>query len=733
MFSYPQNLNRLDEVKNGQSAPMRRIFEKSRCKCPRCVAKRRVQFLAVFGSCITAAAGCYLLVHHSDSGAPPALNQQEALAEEPTPDVNAIVERKAQPLSIAATQLRAVWKEQDNKSAQDSPPKESVSADSREQRESLTLPEGNRNFSENRSSNLVREVQPISHASGWQTVVPSEAPKNLPTGEFQREPKPDGEKVPATAALSSPEPPTDSKSNASQSGKPEEGTDHSLEVAESELPGKQPEPFAAERSGVVPPSSVAQSVADPGFVGPAVAAIVKLSPTPSNADTTAIGAADPWEKKDPEDVAMAKRSGADKPFEPQPKGPDSAIGPEPVNSEGPIHPSREPGMNENSAEAGPSNPYGFLSQWFPESRRTIQGKSVETSLDGNELLVQNQESATKDPVSGAPAIATTPGTDSKSNAKLDKPEEGTTRAPEVAESEMPGKQPPSGETSDVATPRSPAQSIADPSFAGPAVVATTNVSPALSNGHVVGVGAADPREKKNPEDVAMAKTSGPLTALVASLGNNISGEVPAREPRKPRGYITIKSEPEEAQNQEAEDHPPKPRDHPLKTQNHPANVEDYPPKALGHSQKPQDQPSNVRDYFSNTQDRPSKPPDTSGDLRRFASSFLQSDQTGNIADQHRFFADSVHYYHEGDLSWAGVAAATRRYHQGRQNRRYGAEGTATVKGPVNGGFYVVEQPVSWSRSEGSRVTRGRSLLRLRVVPTDRNGWKITSIEEIGQQ
>jgi hypothetical protein len=624
LFSYPQNLNRLDEVKNGQSAPMSRIFEKSRCKCPRCVAKRRVQFLAVFGSCLTAAAGCYLLVHHSDSGAPPALNQQEALAEEPTPDVNAIVERKAQPLSIAATQLRAVWKEQDNKSAQDSPPKESVSADSREQRESLTLPEGNRNFSENRSSNLVREVQPISHAGGWQTVVPSEAPKNLPTGEFPREPKPDGEKVPATAAL----------------------------------------------SGVVPPSSVAQSVADPGFVGPAVAAIVKLSPTPSNADTTAIGAADPWEKKDPEDVAMAKRSGADKPFEAQPKGPDSAIGPEPVNSEGPIHPSREPGMNENSAEAGPSNPYGFLSQWFPESRRTIQGKSVETSLDGNELLVQNQESATTDPVSGAPAIATTPGTDSKSNAKLDKPEEGTTRAPE---------------------------------------------------------------EKKNPEDVAMAKTSGPLTALVASLGNNISGEVPAREPRKPRGYITIKSEPEDAQNQEAEDHPPKPRDHPLKTQNHPANVEDYPPKALGHSQKPQDQPSNVRDYFSNTQDRPSKPPDTSGDLRRFASSFLQSDQTGNIADQHRFFADSVHYYHEGDLSWAGVAAATRRYHQGRQNRRYGAEGTATVKGPVNGGFYVVEQPVSWSRSEGSRVTRGRSLLRLRVVPTDRNGWKITSIEEIGQQ
>src|SRR5262249_55995893 len=112
------------------------------------------------------------------------------------------------------------------------------------------------------------------------------------------------------------------------------------------------------------------------------------------------------------------------------------------------------------------------------------------------------------------------------------------------------------ETSDVAAPSSVAQSIADPSFAGPAIVATTSVPPALLNGHVVGVGAAEPREKKNPEDVAMAKTSGPAAALVASLGSNTSGEVAALEQRKPRGYITIKSAPEEAQNQEAESHPP---------------------------------------------------------------------------------------------------------------------------------------------------------------------------------
>ena len=675
-FWCPQNRNCLDEVRNGLIAPMRRIFEKSRCKCPRCVAKRRVQFLALFGSCIAAAAGCYFLIHHSDPGAPPILNQQEALAGEPIPDVNVFLGRKAQPLSITATQLGAVWKEQDNRNAMDSPPKEGVSAGSREQRESLTLPGSDRNLSENRSSNLVGEV-PMPHASGWQTVVPSEAPTSPPKVDLQREPQP--EKVAATAVQSSPEPPnsgllvqnqesatrgpvsdapaiattpgTDSKSNASKSDKPAEGTDHSPEVAESEQAAKQPP--SGETFDVVPSSSVAQSITDPSVAGSAVAATVNVPPTPSNKEVAAAGAAD----------------------------------------------SREVGVNKNGAEAvkaAPSNPDGLLSQWLSEGPRIVRGKSVETSLDGNELLVQNQE---------------------------------------VAESEMPGKHPPSGETSDVAAPSSVAQSIADPSFAGPSIVATTNVSPTPSNGHVqvVGVGAAEPREKKNPEDVAMAKTSGPSAALVASLGNNTSGEVPAEEPRKPRGYITIKSAPEEAQNQEAENQPPKPRDHPLKTENHPANVEDYPSKALGHSQKPQDQPPNVRDYFSNTQDRPSKPPDTSGDLRRFASSFLQSDQTGNIADQHRFFADSVHYYHEGDLSWAGVAAATRRYHQERQNRRYGAEGAATVKGPVNGGFYVVEQPVSWSRSEGSRVTRGRSVLRLRVVPTDRNGWKITSIEEIGQQ
>ena len=127
---------------------------------------------------------------------------------------------------------------------------------------------------------------------------------------------------------------------------------------------------------------------------------------------------------------------------------------------------------------------------------------------------------------------------------------------------------------------------------------------------------------------------------------------------------------------------------------------------------------------------PAKSHDESIDLQRFAFDFLQTDRTGSVADQHRFYADSVHFYGEGDLSWAGVAAAIRRYHQEKQNKQYAAAGLAVVKGPVNGGFYVIDQPVSWTRTDGSRLTRGRSMLHLRVVSTGRGHWKITSIEEV---
>jgi hypothetical protein len=123
-------------------------------------------------------------------------------------------------------------------------------------------------------------------------------------------------------------------------------------------------------------------------------------------------------------------------------------------------------------------------------------------------------------------------------------------------------------------------------------------------------------------------------------------------------------------------------------------------------------------------------PHQAGDLQRFATDFVQTDTSGNVGEQRRFYSDSVHFYNEGDLSWASVAAATRRYHHDKQ--QYQVAARPVVKGPVNGGFYVIDQPVSWSRMEGSTLVRGRSILRMRVITTGRAGWKITSIEEFGR-
>jgi len=111
--------------------------------------------------------------------------------------------------------------------------------------------------------------------------------------------------------------------------------------------------------------------------------------------------------------------------------------------------------------------------------------------------------------------------------------------------------------------------------------------------------------------------------------------------------------------------------------------------------------------------------------------FVRTGQAGGVAEQRRFYAESVHFYGEGNLSWASVAAATRRRHEENQ-KRLGAAAPAVVKGAADGGFYVVDQPVSWSRTDGSKQTRGRSILRLRVISTGRGGWKITSIEEVAQ-
>ena len=248
----------------------------------------------------------------------------------------------------------------------------------------------------------------------------------------------------------------------------------------------------------------------------------------------------------------------------------------------------------------------------------------------------------------------------------------------------------------------------------------------------------------NPSPAASAPSSqhanlhapdanGALTGLVASQSNNAvevptptpspspnPNPAPHQEANELHGYIAFAAKNELAAS-------PRPAQHPAKVPGNRVTADETPPEPRESARKTEDIPAATP-----------TPADRSGRLRSqfnqledFASDFVRTDRSGNIGEERRFYADSVHFYNEGDLSWASVAAATRRYHQAGQNKQFQAAGAATVKGPVDGGFYVVDQPVSWSRMEGSSLVRGRSLLRMRVLPTGTT-WKITSIEEVGR-
>jgi hypothetical protein len=119
------------------------------------------------------------------------------------------------------------------------------------------------------------------------------------------------------------------------------------------------------------------------------------------------------------------------------------------------------------------------------------------------------------------------------------------------------------------------------------------------------------------------------------------------------------------------------------------------------------------------------------DLRRFAADYLRTDENENVEAQARYYAGSVHFYREGDLSWARIAAATQRYHRNSRQRRY-VLSPASIRGPVDGGFWVVDQPFTWMKSDGIRTHTGRSVLRMRVIPVGRGNFKITSVEQVGQ-
>jgi len=153
-------------------------------------------------------------------------------------------------------------------------------------------------------------------------------------------------------------------------------------------------------------------------------------------------------------------------------------------------------------------------------------------------------------------------------------------------------------------------------------------------------------------------------------------------------------------------------------------------ESMSHKNPPPDEAKLASSNGPGTDGHDSQSRGLSENLQRFASDFVRATQSDNIAAEHRFYADSVHFYSEGDLSFASVAAATRRYHRVQQTKRSEVAAPAATTGPVNGGFFEIDQPVRWTESQGEKVTQGRSVLRLRVVPGDHGAWKITSIDEV---
>jgi hypothetical protein len=358
-----------------------------------------------------------------------------------------------------------------------------------------------------------------------------------------------------------------------------------------------------------------------------------------------------------------------------------------------------------------TDPYGLLPRWITESGVEATPEPARVSADEAERVAQNQENAVVDPVPGDREASLEEASEPKSDISevaVAGPEPSSEPAIPVGTSVPEEKKP--AEAALVSVPES-----AEPLPQRPKTNTSVSQSaskPALATEDKPANQSADTAKGKEP------KLAGSLASFVAIQGNDFLKDATRPEHREPQGYITLESRPESLRNAARRIRSPKPPEHRPKTEDDPVEHADNPPKS------PDDQ--------SKRGDAPSGPANESADLQRFVLDFVRSGQAGSVSQQHQFYADSVHFYGEGDLSWTGVAAATRRYNGENQSRRLGATAPAVVKGPVDGGFYVVDQPVSWSRTDGGRITRGRSVLRLRVVSTGRGGWKITSIEEVGR-
>jgi hypothetical protein len=396
-----------------------------------------------------------------------------------------------------------------------------------------------------------------------------------------------------------------------------------------------------------------------------------------------------------------------------------------------------------------SDPFFLFPAWLTKVDGETPGESPHVSVDKAEAALP-QEKSVAGPGSSAPESSPRVASGPESEAfKMTEPFEEKSPEPvltSVPPASLPAVAPAQADPRDIsvsATPVDPLETRNDSPAVVPASPAEKNKPADIALASSAGSSGPTPQQTKKPDLVSRStpqpalpsesnvnqfsengkketepKLAGTLASFVAMQGNELVKSPPSPERPEPQGYITVESKPESVRSGTSRTRSSKPADRRSKTETDPAEAPDNPPES--------------QETVPNRGDNPARPDHESVDLQRFASDFVRTDQTGSIAEQHRFYADSVRFYTEGDLSWAGVAAATQRYHREKRNRRYGAAAPATVKGPVNGGFYVVDQQVSWSQTDGPRPTRGRSILRLRVVPTGRGGWKITSIEEIGQ-
>jgi hypothetical protein len=189
---------------------MRRIFEKSICKCPGCVAKRRIRFLTVLVTCIAVSAAYVVLIDHREPIADPFLSMKETLAKEPTLDPGAISNRDSETVSTALAEPGIPAEQQDIGAAKERLAQDDFLANSPKPTEYPASLYGSVNLPVLPSSNPIGEP-PVPHTNGWQTALMGDAPGSAPRGEAQGALQLDSAKV---AAAVKPEPSPDLQANA---------------------------------------------------------------------------------------------------------------------------------------------------------------------------------------------------------------------------------------------------------------------------------------------------------------------------------------------------------------------------------------------------------------------------------------------------------------------------------------------------------------------------------------